>query len=104
MRRHRSEMDGPMDEIGHVVGRLNRERMMGVTGPGRAVIRHLPRHLKLPIRAFRQHSNHQVLKCDDAYAKLNKFGVGQVRMVGVRPVRRREPAAFIVPPGQCALA
>jgi hypothetical protein len=30
-----SELDGAVDEIGHVVGGLERKRMMRETGPGR---------------------------------------------------------------------
>jgi hypothetical protein len=97
-------MDGSIDEIGHVIGCLDRERMLGEPRPRRDVIRHLPRRLVLPIGAFRQHSNHHVLKRDDAYAELNKFGVGQVGNVRVRFVRSRKRAAFIVPPRQRTLA
>jgi len=97
-------MDGSTDEIFHVIGRLNRKRMMREAGPGRDVIRHLPRHLELPIGAFRQHSNHQILKRDDAYAKLNKFGVGHVGNVRVSSMGGCERTTFIVPPPQCSLA
>jgi len=68
-------MHSAIDKIGHVVGRLDCERMMGEAWPGRNIIRHIARHLALPVRTFRQYSDHQVLKRDHADAELYEFGV-----------------------------
>jgi len=43
------------------------------------VARHFSNALELPIRRLGQHCDHQVLQCDDAYAKLDQLGVCQLR-------------------------
>ena len=93
-----SEMDGALDEVGHVFGCQNRERMMGEAGPPRDVIRHVARDLKLSIRDVRQNCDHQILKRDDPDAELHQFGVRQVGNVGERAVRSGcDRATFVFP-------
>lgn len=49
-----SEVDRAIDKIGYVICCLDRQRMLGESRPRRYVIRHLARHLELPVRTFSQ--------------------------------------------------
>ena len=52
--------------------------MVRETGSWRDVSRHLTREFQLPIGAFREHHDHQILKCDHPDAKLDQLSVVQV--------------------------
>lgn len=59
-------MDGPIDEIDHMRSRLNGQRMVREAGPWRDVRRHFTREFHLPVGAFRQQHDHQVLERNES--------------------------------------
>ena len=73
--------------------------MLGESRSGRDVLRHFSRYLERTIRAFRQDSDHHVLKGDNPEAELDQLGVAHVGNVRMRFVsHRRDCVAFVVPP------
>lgn len=93
-----SEVDGAVDKIGHVIGRLDRQRMLRKARPGRNILCHLSRHFELSIRAFCQDCDHHVFKRDNPDAELDELRICHVGYFRVQPLRQRfNSTAFVIP-------
>ena len=75
-------MNCSIDDIDHVRSRLNSQRVVREARSRRDVGGHFPRELQLPIGAFREQHDHQVLERDNANLQLHEFGVRQRRHLG----------------------
>ena len=103
-------MIGALDEIDHVSGRMNRQRMLGKAGPWGDIACHFTSQSELVIRGCCKQGNHQILQRDDTDTQRHEFGIGQLRDCNSLGVERRirggplgPRAAFVVPSGQSAL-
>ena len=110
-RRYAAEMAGSFDQIDHLSGGMDRQRVMGEARPGRDVGRHFAGTIELPVGRVRQQGDHQVLQRDHAHAELHQFGIRERRHIRLRFGGRRfalrplgTGAPFVVPARQRHLA
>ena len=100
-----TEVGGAPHEVGHMLSRPDRKRVLRIALSGRDDIRHVERSLALTVRSFCQHSDQKVLEGDHADAEEHKLPFGHLGNIMVhRWADRGDSTAFLVPPRQSALA
>jgi hypothetical protein len=99
-----SKMTGALDEIDHVCGRMDRERMWGKARPWRDIRCHFASRFELVVRCVGKKRNYQIFQSDDTDPQCHQIGIGQIgncNSLGIEGQVRGGPAgtraAFIVP-------
>jgi hypothetical protein len=62
-----------LDEVQHLGGSVEGQRMTGEARPRRNVDRHVPHRLTLCVRRLRQEREHQVFQRDHTNLELHEF-------------------------------